>query len=247
MRSSRARKAVPFEGVLAGRRHLGPLERAVVQWAGDRDVLVATKDGWIVALTPADTDVPGPRTGPKTLGDLMLAVLERSRHGRPWRVTVGRPYPGSYGIARSYEEAREGLRSLNNDLVSLEKLLERPTSDATTARAREVMDAAFRTAHSLKGMGAAMGYVGFAELAHRLEDLADLARQGKAIGAEGFDLLLESSDKLEEMVETEVQQPALVATSLAILAAMREQGLAPDVVVGHSVGEFAALAAAGSR
>ena len=51
---------------------------------------------------------------------------------------------------------------------------------------------------------------------------------------------------LEEMVETEVQQPALVATSLAILAAMRECGLAPDVVVGHSVGEFSALAAAGA-
>ena len=42
-----------------------------------------------------------------------------------------------------------------------------------------------------------------------------------------------------------MQQPALVATSLAILAAMRERGLEPDVVVGHSVGEFAALAAAG--
>jgi [acyl-carrier-protein] S-malonyltransferase len=50
----------------------------------------------------------------------------------------------------------------------------------------------------------------------------------------------------EELVQTEVQQPALVATSLAILAAMRERGLEPDVVVGHSVGEFAALAAAGS-
>jgi len=50
---------------------------------------------------------------------------------------------------------------------------------------------------------------------------------------------------LEELVETEVQQPALVATSLAILAAMRDRGLEPDVVVGHSVGEFAALAAAG--
>ena len=51
---------------------------------------------------------------------------------------------------------------------------------------------------------------------------------------------------LEELVDTEVQQPALVATSLAILAALRERGLEPDVVVGHSVGEFAALAAAGS-
>jgi [acyl-carrier-protein] S-malonyltransferase len=45
-------------------------------------------------------------------------------------------------------------------------------------------------------------------------------------------------------VETEVQQPALVATSLAILTAIRERGFEPDVVIGHSVGELAALAAA---
>jgi [acyl-carrier-protein] S-malonyltransferase len=51
---------------------------------------------------------------------------------------------------------------------------------------------------------------------------------------------------LEDMVETEVQQPALVATSLAVLAALRARGIEPDYVVGHSVGEFAALAAADS-
>jgi [acyl-carrier-protein] S-malonyltransferase len=51
---------------------------------------------------------------------------------------------------------------------------------------------------------------------------------------------------LEEMVETEVQQPALVATSLATLAALRARGIRPDYVIGHSVGEFAALAAAKS-
>jgi [acyl-carrier-protein] S-malonyltransferase len=51
---------------------------------------------------------------------------------------------------------------------------------------------------------------------------------------------------LNELVQTDVQQPALVATSLAVLAALRARGLAPDYVVGHSVGEFAALAAANS-
>jgi sugar diacid utilization regulator len=107
---------------------ISSLERAVVQWAGDRDVLVATKDGWIVVLTPADTDVPGRRTGPKTLGELMLGELDRSGRGGPWRVTVGRPYPGSYGIARSYEEAREGLTMavrlrLDSPLIQAEQLL----------------------------------------------------------------------------------------------------------------------------
>jgi [acyl-carrier-protein] S-malonyltransferase len=50
----------------------------------------------------------------------------------------------------------------------------------------------------------------------------------------------------EALVETEVQQPALVATSLAVLAAIRARGIKPDFVIGHSVGEFAALAAAGA-
>jgi [acyl-carrier-protein] S-malonyltransferase len=75
------------------------------------------------------------------------------------------------------------------------------------------------------------------------------ARDVYRIGSDATGLDLEAlcfSTPLELLVETEVQQPALVATSLAILAAMRERGLEPDVVVGHSVGEFAALAAAGS-
>ena len=107
---------------------ISALERAVVQWAGDRDVLVATKDGSIVALTPADTDVPGARTGPRTLGELMLTEVDRSSRTRSWRVTVGRPYPGSYGIARSYEEAREGLTMavrlrLDSPLIPAEQLV----------------------------------------------------------------------------------------------------------------------------
>jgi [acyl-carrier-protein] S-malonyltransferase len=48
----------------------------------------------------------------------------------------------------------------------------------------------------------------------------------------------------EALVDTAVQQPALVATSLAMLAALQERGVKADFVIGHSVGEFAALAAA---
>jgi [acyl-carrier-protein] S-malonyltransferase len=50
----------------------------------------------------------------------------------------------------------------------------------------------------------------------------------------------------EELMETEVQQPALVTTCLAINAALLARGVKPDFVVGHSVGEFSALGAAGS-
>jgi len=52
---------------------------------------------------------------------------------------------------------------------------------------------------------------------------------------------------IEELSETEVTQPALVASSLAALRAIQARlGISPDVVVGHSVGEYAAIAAADS-
>lgn len=110
---------------------ISSLERAVVHRVGDRDVLVATKDGWVVVVAPADADIPsppGPPTGLPRLGNFLLAELNRSPRGRPWRVTVGRPYPGSYGIPRSYEEAREGMTMavrlhLDTPVIHAEQLL----------------------------------------------------------------------------------------------------------------------------
>ncbi|MEP6813878.1 MAG: ACP S-malonyltransferase [Actinomycetota bacterium] len=67
----------------------------------------------------------------------------------------------------------------------------------------------------------------------------------RASAASGLDLeRLCFHGAAEELVDTAVQQPALVATSLAVLAAIRDRGIEPDFVVGHSVGEFSALAAA---
>ena len=89
------------------------LERVVLDRFGDRDVLVATKEGLVVVLAAADaTGAPRTSDGLRTTGDLGKIVhreLSRQRRGSPWRVAVGRPHPGAYGIARSYEEAREGL------------------------------------------------------------------------------------------------------------------------------------------
>lgn len=89
------------------------LERVVLDRFGDRDVLVATKEGLVVVLALADaTGAPTSAQGLGTTGDLGRIVhgeLSRLRRGSPWRVAVGRAHPGAYGIARSYEEAREGL------------------------------------------------------------------------------------------------------------------------------------------
>jgi [acyl-carrier-protein] S-malonyltransferase len=81
------------------------------------------------------------------------------------------------------------------------------------------------------------------EIAVAVPEAMQVYRQ--ASEASGLDLVrlcFEAPE--EELVQTEVQQPALVATSLAVLAALRKEGFEPDFVVGHSVGEFAALAAA---
>lgn len=49
----------------------------------------------------------------------------------------------------------------------------------------------------------------------------------------------------EELRATDITQPAVVATSLALVAVRRERGELPDAVAGHSLGEFTALAVAG--
>ncbi len=50
----------------------------------------------------------------------------------------------------------------------------------------------------------------------------------------------------DQLKLTENTQPALLAVSIAALAVLREEGLAPDYVAGHSLGEYSALVAAGS-
>ena len=50
----------------------------------------------------------------------------------------------------------------------------------------------------------------------------------------------------EALKDTRITQPAIFAVSVAALAACRTVGLVPSVCAGHSVGEYAALVAAGS-
>jgi [acyl-carrier-protein] S-malonyltransferase len=79
------------------------------------------------------------------------------------------------------------------------------------------------------------------------KDVAEAVPEAMAVydeGSEssGVDLKTLCFDSpVEALVHTEVQQPALVATSLALDAALRARDIYPDFVVGHSVGEFAAL------
>ncbi len=50
----------------------------------------------------------------------------------------------------------------------------------------------------------------------------------------------------EDLKRTENTQPALVAVSIAAWTVLRSEGVEPDYVAGHSLGEYSALVAAGA-
>ena len=83
-------------------------------------------------------------------------------------------------------------------------------------------------------------------------EIADAVAEARAVYARGSAASNLDLERLcfhgdaSELLDTAVQQPALVATSLAMLAAIRARGIEPDYVIGHSVGEFAAIAACGA-
>ena len=87
-------------------------------------------------------------------------------------------------------EASEHLEALGRDLVALEGT---PTV--------ETVDSLFRHAHSVKGMAASMGLEPIAQLAHRVEDLVDVARRVPgALGRDRVDLLLAATDAMLALV-----------------------------------------------
>lgn len=104
------------------------MERVIVDRYGDRDVLVATKDALLVMLIPGHS--PEARSGADLSDPARYTHSRLVRHARTvrWQVAAGRPYPGAYGVAHSYEEAREALLlvrrlHLDTDAVQARDLL----------------------------------------------------------------------------------------------------------------------------
>jgi two-component system chemotaxis sensor kinase CheA len=88
-------------------------------------------------------------------------------------------------------ESEEGITDLNNALLDLEADPDDP----------EAMDLIFRTAHTLKGNAAAMGFEQFSGLAHAMEDLLDEVRDGEIeVTTELMDMLFEAVDILDAML-----------------------------------------------
>lgn len=88
-------------------------------------------------------------------------------------------------------ESQDHLQSLNERLLDLEK-------DPTDS---EAINEIFRSAHTLKGMSATMGYNAIAELTHDMENVLDLVRNDKLKADENIiDLLFKCIDALQQMV-----------------------------------------------
>lgn len=63
-------------------------------------------------------------------------------------------------------------------------------------------------------------------------------------GADIIEVMFEGP--AEQLTRTDNQQPAIATHSLAALAALRDAGIEPEIVAGHSLGEYTAVACAGS-
>lgn len=101
-----------------------------------------------------------------------------------------------------------------------------------------------RVAFVFPGQGSQFVGMGQELAAHSAEARSVLEAADRAVGFPLSAMMAEGP--AEDLRQTINTQPAVVAHSLAVLAAVRARGLEPFVVAGHSVGEYAAVAASGA-
>lgn len=94
------------------------------------------------------------------------------------------------------DESREHLQLMNDSLLQLEQEPED----------LKIIDEIFRSAHTLKGMSATMGFNRLAELTHHMENILDNIRNGKAdVDTSLVDVLFECLDTLNALVDEVIE------------------------------------------
>jgi [acyl-carrier-protein] S-malonyltransferase len=101
-----------------------------------------------------------------------------------------------------------------------------------------------KTAFLFPGQGAQFAGMGKSLATAYPDAHAVFEEADEALGFPISRLCFEGPD--EELKLTENTQPALVTVAVAAWRVLEKQGLRPDFVAGHSLGEYAALVAAGS-
>lgn len=92
-------------------------------------------------------------------------------------------------------EADEHLRAISSGLVELEKV-------PTASRRKEIIEAVFREAHSLKGAARAVNYLDVEAVCRPMENLLDILKQdGIPFSRELFDLLHDAVQELKTLLE----------------------------------------------
>lgn len=110
------------------------------------------------------------------------------------------------------DESKEHLQSLNENLLNLE----------SNPQDISIVHNIFRSAHTLKGMSATMGFEDIAALTHEMENVLDLVRNSKIeMNPFIFDCIFKSLDSLESMVEDIIQGGTGKADVSPIVVALR--------------------------
>jgi [acyl-carrier-protein] S-malonyltransferase len=73
---------------------------------------------------------------------------------------------------------------------------------------------------------------------------ATFAEAGEVLGYDLARVCLDGPD--EQLSRTDITQPALLTTSVALLRVLDDNGLSFDAALGHSLGEYTALVATGA-
>jgi len=121
-------------------------------------------------------------------------------------------------------EAQEHLEALNQSMLDLEKDPGNP----------DVLTEIFRSAHTLKGMSATMGFDQLTELSHEMENVLDGLRSGDIeVSTDIVDLLFGCFDMLGAMVSNISADSAKVLDSRPLIEALRTvYGAEKGVVAG---------------
>lgn len=129
------------------------------------------------------------------------------------------------------DESNDHLQSLNENLLQLEG----------SPEDLSIVQSIFRSAHTLKGMSATMGFEDLASLTHEMENVLDLVRNGKLkMDPFIFDTLFKGLDALEAMVQDIVGGGTGKADVTSIVASLQ------SILKGDYKSEAPAAAQAGA-
>ncbi|WP_199617994.1 chemotaxis protein CheW [Paenibacillus alkalitolerans] len=110
------------------------------------------------------------------------------------------------------DESREHLQAMNDNMLALESA---PDNIG-------IVQNMFRSAHTLKGMSATMGYEDIASLTHEMENVLDAVRNRKlSMDEHIFDVIFQSLDALEAMVGDIVEGGSGKADVASIVADLK--------------------------